>query len=87
MGPKGEDGGVLHLEFEFEPRYTINVVKREARLGSFATKGLGTGIKAGSTVFALGANVVGTGLGTIDKVKIGVFGGKKRTHTGDEKIQ
>ncbi|CAI4050025.1 hypothetical protein SKDZ_14G2350 [Saccharomyces kudriavzevii ZP591] len=87
VGPKGEDGGVLHLEFEFEPRYTINVVKREARLGSFATKGLGTGIKAGSTVFALGANVVGTGLGTIDKVKIGVFGGKKRTHTGDEKIQ
>ena len=77
VGLKGEDGGVLNLEFEFEPRYTTNVVKREAKFGNFATKGLGTGIKAGSTVFAMGTNVVSTGLG--------VFGGKKRTHTEDEK--
>ncbi|CAI4739118.1 AGK_G0046430.mRNA.1.CDS.1 [Saccharomyces cerevisiae] len=87
VGPKGEDGGVLHLEFEFEPRYTTNVVKREAGLGNFATKGLGTGIKAGSTVFALGTNVVSTGLGTIDKVKAGVFGDKKSTTTGDKKSE
>ncbi|EJS41935.1 tcb2p [Saccharomyces arboricola H-6] len=85
VGPKGEDGGVLHLEFEFEPRYTPNVVKREAKFGNFATKGLGTGIKAGSTVLTLGTNVVSTGFGTIDKVKTGIFGGgKKRTQTEDE---
>lgn len=88
VGPKGEDGGVLHLRLEFEPHYTNNVVKREAKFGNFATKGLGTGIKAGSTVFALGTNVVSTGFGTIDKVRMGVFGGGKgHKHTEDEKLK
>lgn len=64
----GEDGGMLHLEFSFKPRYTMSVCKREKKVGDIASKGLGTGLRAGTSV-------IGGGVGAIGKIKKGVFGG------------
>ncbi|QLQ78911.1 hypothetical protein HG537_0B02590 [Torulaspora globosa] len=66
----GGDGGVLHLSFQFSPRYTLNVKKTEKKVGDIAQKGLGTGLKVGTTV-------VGAGFGTIGKLGRTMFGGKK----------
>ncbi|SMN20188.1 similar to Saccharomyces cerevisiae YOR086C TCB1 Lipid-binding protein containing three calcium and lipid binding domains [Maudiozyma saulgeensis] len=63
----GGDGGMLHLSFEFEPRYVLSVSKREKKVGDVASKGLGSGLKVGTTV-------VSTGVGTIGKIGKGVFG-------------
>lgn len=83
-GPDGEDGGVLHLSFTFNPRYTINVHKQESKVGDVTSKGIGSGLKAGTTVvgagFKAGTTVVGAGLGTVGKVGKfgkGLFGKKK----------
>lgn len=70
VGEDGGDGGVLHLSFEFSPRYTLSVVKTEKKVGDLAQKGLGTGLKVGTTV-------VGAGFGTIGKLGRTMFGGKK----------
>ncbi|QLG74214.1 hypothetical protein HG535_0G00980 [Zygotorulaspora mrakii] len=70
VGEEGEDGGVLHLSFEFSPRYTLNVLKSEKKVGDIAQQGLGTGLKVGTTV-------VGAGFGTIGKLGRTMFGGKK----------
>ena len=63
----GGDGGVIHMSFEFKPHYVLNVVKREKKVGDLASKGLGSGLKVGTTV-------VSTGVGTIGKIGKGVFG-------------
>lgn len=63
----GGDGGMLHMEFKFEPRYVITASKREKKIGDVASKGIGGGLKAGSTV-------VSAGVGTIGKIGKGVFG-------------
>ena len=67
---EGGDGGVLHIDFTFSPRYVINAVKREIKVGDAASKGLGTGIKAGTTV-------VSAGFGKINKIRKGVFSRRK----------
>ncbi|CAI4064759.1 hypothetical protein SUVZ_08G1240 [Saccharomyces uvarum] len=64
----GQDGGMLHLEFSFKPRYTVSVCKREKKVTDIASKGLGTGLRAGTSV-------IGGGVGAIGKIKKGVFGG------------
>lgn len=66
----GKDGGVLHLSFKFSPKYTLSVTKSEKKIGDIAQKGLGTGLKVGTTV-------VGAGFGTIGKLGRTMFGGKK----------
>lgn len=76
---EGEDGGVLHLEFEFKPRYITTVCKRETNVGDVAAKGLTAGIKVGSTV-------VGTGIGTVGKIGKGIFGVTK-LHRGKKESQ
>ncbi|GMC21781.1 unnamed protein product [Saccharomyces cerevisiae] len=83
----GQDGGMLHLAFSFKPRYTISVSKREKKVGDIASKGLGTGLKAGTTV-------IGGGVGAIGKIKKGVFGGlgsltnhKKNHEMGEEETK
>lgn len=63
----GGDGGILHMTFEFEPRYVLSVAKREKKVGDVASKGIGSGLKVGTTV-------VSTGVGTIGKIGKGVFG-------------
>lgn len=70
VSEEGGDGGVLHLSFQFSPRYTLSVSKTEKKVGDIAQKGLGTGLKVGSTV-------VGAGFGTIGKLGRTMFGGKK----------
>lgn len=76
-GENGEDGGILHLDFEFEPKYVTTVTKRETKVGDIASKGIGTGLKAGTTV-------IGAGLGTVGKLRHGIFGGKKKSHKSAE---
>lgn len=66
----GGDGGMLHLSFQFSPRYTMSVAKNEKKVGDIAQKGLGTGLKVGTTV-------VGAGFGTIGKLGRTMFGNKK----------
>lgn len=66
----GGDGGVLHLSFQFSPRYTSSVSKTEKKVGDIAQKGLGTGLKVGTTV-------VGASFGTIGKLGRTMFGNKK----------
>lgn len=63
----GQDGGIVHLDFEFNPRYIITTTKRETNVGDVAAKGLGTGIKAGTTV-------VGAGFDTVGKIGKGILG-------------
>lgn len=70
VGEDGGDGGILHLSFSFAPRYTSSVRKPETKMGDIATKGLGTGFKAGKTV-------VHGGFGTIGKLGKTMFGGRK----------
>lgn len=68
-GEHKKDGGTLHMEFKFEPKYTVNVNNVSAELsssGGVTHKHLKTGLKAGTTV-------VGTGLGTIGKLGKGVL--------------
>ncbi|SCU97358.1 LAMI_0F09780g1_1 [Lachancea mirantina] len=71
VGPKGQDGGTLNLNFSFSPRYTLSVRKRERKVGDLASKGLSSGIHAGTTV-------IGGGLGAVGKIRKGIFGGKKK---------
>lgn len=75
----GKDGGVVHLDFEFKPRYIINVSKHETKVGDVAAKGLGTGIRAGTTV-------VSTGVGTVEKIGKGILGvtGLRKSKKKDE---
>lgn len=75
----GEDGGIIHLEFEFKPRYVTSVSRRETNVGDVAAKGLTTGIKVGSTV-------VGTGITTVGKIGKGIFGVTKK-HKGKKEAQ
>ncbi|CCD23437.1 tricalbin NDAI_0B04030 [Naumovozyma dairenensis CBS 421] len=77
-GVNGEDGGVAHLEFTYSSRYITGVTKREAKVGDIASKGIGSGLKAGQTV-------VSTGLGTVGKIGRGIFGGKKNKHNNNYK--
>lgn len=83
IGPEGENGGVLHLSFEFTPRYTLSVSKRETKVGDLAAKGFGAGLRAGSTVVGAGfgtglkagSTVIGT-IGNVGKFGKGLFTGK-----------
>lgn len=70
-GTDGSDAGVLHLAFEFQPRYVLSVTKKETRIGDLAGKGLTAGLNAGTTV-------IGGGLGAVGKIKKGIFGGGKK---------
>ncbi|KAH3901441.1 tricalbin SCDLUD_002935 [Saccharomycodes ludwigii] len=70
---KKKDAGVVHLSFEFSPRYTLSIKKTEKKVGDIASKGL-----------AAGTNVVGTGIGAVGKIKKGIFGGKKKSDDEDE---
>lgn len=76
---EGKDGGVVHLDFEYKPKYIINVSKRETKVGDVAVKGLGTGIRAGTTV-------VSTGVGTVGKIGKGILGvtGLRKSKKKDE---
>ncbi|SCU86571.1 LAME_0D06744g1_1 [Lachancea meyersii CBS 8951] len=69
-GPDGEDGGVLHLNFSFNPRHVLTAHKQEKKVGDLASKGLSTGLNAGTSV-------IGGGLGAVGKLKRGIFGGEK----------
>ncbi|CCE62444.1 hypothetical protein TPHA_0C02910 [Tetrapisispora phaffii CBS 4417] len=85
--PDGGDGGVLHLSFEFDPKYALTIKKKETKVGDFASKSLGTGLRVGTTVVGAG---LGTGLkagstvvdtfGSVGKFGIGLFGKKKNKH-------
>ncbi|XBW36691.1 hypothetical protein QEN19_002266 [Hanseniaspora menglaensis] len=55
-------GAVVNLTFEFEPKYVLSVHKRETNI---ATKGLTTGL-----------TTVGTAVGSVGKLKKGLFGKK-----------
>ncbi|CDO95458.1 unnamed protein product [Kluyveromyces dobzhanskii CBS 2104] len=68
---KKEDAGVIHLSFEFEPRYVLSVSRKETKIGDLAGKGLSAGLKAGTSV-------IGGGLGSVGKLKKGIFGGGKK---------
>lgn len=70
VSEEGGDGGTLHLSFNFAPRYTSTVRKPEKKVGDLASKGIGSGFKAG-------ASVVNGGFGTIGKLGKTMFGGKK----------
>ena len=78
----GGDGGIIHVTFEFQPHYVLSVVKREKKVGDLASKGLGSGLKVGTTVVA-------TGVGTIGKIGKGVFGavGLKRKKSRKSKSE
>ncbi|SCU94122.1 LAFA_0F20010g1_1 [Lachancea sp. 'fantastica'] len=69
-GPDGEDGGVLHLKFSFSPRHVLTARKQEKKVGDLASKGLSSGLHAGTSV-------IGGGLGAVGKLKRGIFGGEK----------
>lgn len=66
----GGDGGMLHLSFDFAPRYTNTARKSEKKVGDLASKGIGGGFK-------VGASAVSGGFGTIGKLGKTMFGGKK----------
>lgn len=68
---KKEDAGVVHLSFEFQPRYVLAVTRKETKIGDLAGKGFSAGLQAGTTV-------IGGGLGAVGKIKKGIFGGKKK---------
>lgn len=70
----GSDGGVIHLSFEFEPRYVLAVSRKETKIGDLAGKGLSAGLQAGTTV-------IGGGFGAVGKLKKGIFGGGKKKET------
>lgn len=76
---EGKDGGIVHLDFEFKPKYIINVTKHEKKVSDVAAKGLGTGIRAGTTV-------VSTGVGTVEKIGKGILGvtGLRKSKKKDE---
>lgn len=76
----GQDGGIVHLDFEFKPRYVTTISKRETKVGDVAAKGLGSGIKAGTTV-------VGAGIGTVGKIGKGILGvtGLRKSKKKDKK--
>ena len=77
VGPEGKDGGILHLNFSFNPRYTLSVRKREKKVGDLASKGLSSGLQAGTSV-------IGGGLGAVGKLKKGLFGGDKKDSEKEE---
>ncbi|SCU88247.1 LADA_0E09054g1_1 [Lachancea dasiensis] len=70
-GPEGQDGGVLHLNFSFSPRHVLTTQKQEKKVGDLASKGLSTGLQAGTSV-------IGGGFGAVGKIKKGIFGGEKK---------
>ncbi|CCK70423.1 uncharacterized protein KNAG_0E01610 [Huiozyma naganishii CBS 8797] len=64
---EGQDGGMLHLEFSFSAKYvTARAPERQTKTAEVTTKGLGTGLKAGTTV-------VNTGIGAVGKIGKGIF--------------
>lgn len=73
-GVEKEDGGMLYLDFNFEPRYTTCVVKKSTNVGDLTSKGFNTGLNSG---LKAGTAVVGAGVDTIGKFG-GVFGRKKK---------
>lgn len=77
LPPEKKDAGVIHLSFNFEPRYVLAVTRKETKIGDLAGKGLSAGIQAGTTV-------IGTGLGAVGKLKKGIFGSSKKR---DEQIE
>ncbi|CCH45176.1 Tricalbin-2 [Wickerhamomyces ciferrii] len=81
-GPKGEDGGVLHVKTSFRPGYIVKVNSQSTNIGAAGLNavgsGIGAGIGAGGKVVGGVAGGVGGGLG---KVKGAIFGKKKG---GDE---
>lgn len=72
--PKGGDGGVIHLEFIFSPRYTLSVIKQPMR-GAGEMTGLDfiPGMKVGASAVNLGVNTL--------SVITESFGGGKLTST------
>lgn len=85
---KGRDGGIIHLEFRFSPRYTSSLGKEDSTLSEITSKGLGSGLKAGSSA-------VGSGLGNVGHVGKGIgkgigkglgrgFGGIRRNKKSEE---
>lgn len=78
IGPEGKDGGVLHLSFSFSPRYTLSVRKTEKKVGDLASKGISSGLHAGTSV-------IGGGLGAVGKIKKGIFGGDKKDDKKSDK--
>lgn len=61
----GKDtGAIVNVSFEFEPKFILSVEKRETNL---AVKGLSTGI-----------STVGTAVGSVGKLKKGLFGKKDK---------
>ncbi|SCV05484.1 LANO_0H08504g1_1 [Lachancea nothofagi CBS 11611] len=77
-GPDGEDGGVLHLNFSFNPRHVLSVQKQEKKVTDLASKGLSSGLHAGTSV-------IGGGLGAVGKIKKGIFGGDKKDNKENAK--
>lgn len=71
--PSGNDCGVIHLDFSFSPRYTLNVTKQTIRNNNGEIPGLDfiPGIKVGTTAVNAGVST----LGVISKS----FGGGKMT--------
>lgn len=75
VGPKGEDGGVVHVKTTFRPSYIVQVNKQSTNLGDAGLKAVGTGLGAG---LGAGKTVIGGGVGVVGKVKKGIFGGKSK---------
>ena len=74
VGPKGEDGGVVHVKTSFRPSYIVKVNKQSSNIGESGLKAVGTGLGAG---LGAGKTVIGGGVGVVGKVKKGIFGGGK----------
>lgn len=74
VGPKGEDGGVVHVKTSFRPSYIVKVNKQTSNIGESGLKAVGTGLGAG---LGAGKTVIGGGVGVVGKVKKGIFGGGK----------
>ncbi|CCF60247.1 hypothetical protein KAFR_0J01830 [Kazachstania africana CBS 2517] len=85
INEQGKDAGIIHLEFKFEPKYVINVNKKETKAGDLASKGIGSGLKAGGTIVNAGGKVIDTGFGTIGKIGKGVGKGVFGRKGGNKK--
>jgi len=81
VGPKGEDGGSLHVKTSFRPRYIVKVTQNDTNIGDAGLKAVGTGIGAG---LGAGKTVIGGGVGVVGKVKKGIFGGGKKDKVEEE---
>ncbi|XDT41655.1 C2 domain profile [Nakaseomyces glabratus] len=78
---EGRDGGIVHLEFQFSPRFVTLTDSEQKTVADAPVKSIGSGLKAGTTV-------VSSGLGSVGKIGKGIGRGlglkKSKKHNEDD---